>query len=79
MKVKFNCDIDDSLFSVTKFTREIPDVKVPKQIANIEEGGEERSIGEAGGDRRVGGKQCMCSVGLTLHRKKEGEAEKKVL
>lgn len=38
MKVKFNCDIDDSLFSVTKFTREILDVKVQKQIANMGKG-----------------------------------------
>lgn len=48
MKVKFNCDIDDSLFSVTKFTRETPDVKVPKQIANTEGGGEEQRKGEEG-------------------------------
>lgn len=39
MKVKFNCDIDDSLFSVTKFTREILEVKVQKQIANMGKGG----------------------------------------
>lgn len=56
MKVKFNCDIDDSLFSVTKFTREIPDVKVPKQIANTEEGGERRE-GALGGERGMRGRR----------------------
>ena len=47
MKVKFNCDIDDSLFSVTKFTREILDVKVQKQIANMGKGWEGRGRGAA--------------------------------
>ena len=58
MKVKFNCDIDDSLFSVTKFTREILDVKVQKQIANMGKGWEGRG--------RQGGAAAMSNLG-TIH------------
>ena len=57
MKVRFNCGIDDSLFSVTKCTRGFLDVKVQKQIANV---------GMEGGQFHVGATHDSASTGTSL-------------